>query len=79
MAAPTLTRYSTCFWSTSASFFLLYRLNMVKIELLIPLSYFGIARTSSTEKQQVLSIAESAFLFLAYTCTGNYCSLSVDF
>ena len=48
MATSTLTGYSTCFWSTNASF-LLYRLNMVKIELLVPLSYFGIVRTSNTE------------------------------
>ena len=54
MAAPTLVRYSTCF--------LLKRLNMVKIELLIPLSYFGIVCTLSTE---TVKIADFVF-FLSF-------------
>ena len=32
---------------------LLNRLNMVKIELLMPLAYFGIVRTSSTETVKI--------------------------
>ena len=35
---------------------------MVKIELLIPLSYFGIVRTSSTE---AVKIAHFVFFFLS--------------
>ena len=48
-------------------FFLLNRLNMVKIELLIPLSYFGIICTSSTE---TVKIADFVF-FLSSDCSKH--------
>ena len=48
---------------------------MVKIKLLIPLSYFGIVRTSSTETVKIAHFVFLFFLFLLFclllTCNSR--------